>query len=1259
MRRFIVWTVLGLFLASTLMIAGVLPITAQNVIFHNNVKVNDDSTSTEQTACDICFFNTDIYVVWQDSRGGDRDIYFSRSTSHGATFQTNVQVDDGGAAETYDPAMATDSSGKIYVVWSDSRGGSQKIFVANSTDKGVTFGSSSRVDDTGASADDLKYPDIAITALDKIVVTWTDERGGATEEDIYVSTSSDGETWSSSIRVDDDAGSNHQGASKVDTYLNNVYVIWEDERAGHLDVRMRKSADGGATFPSASVVVADGANSQKAPSISVDGNGDVYAIWADFRTGKYDVNCANSTDGGATFSLPNRVDNGDVTTSQYEPSIYAFNGSQLLAVWTDNQGDNSENIWFGLSNDKGVTWHNHTQVDDAPLPVSDQNRAIVVSNGTGDAQVVWVDNRGGDRDIYFGQMDYSIPPVNLPPELTPYNITPTLGCPTTSFVFQLTYTDLDGDMPDAGYPKLYVYSDDAGTVPYKSGTYTMDQYSSGDTDVTDGKDYVKTLKFDDELNFTYKYQVKSDLNLDIITSSLLVGPSIDAVEVEFKNSSNELDEWITSTAVWCNVTITDIGGSEVDGTNLWYRYTKPGTGNMSRWYHILDRPINESIFLYKALVFGEGDGNYVQWNATDVAGNGPTYSPMYNIKIDVTQVTFLDGPPASGTTVNTTAVDVQVTVTDKVSEDMNVSGVNQSSLQVRNKYGAAAWTAWDSSGITITESNDTHHTLLVHMKNLTKGDNLIQFRGEDNAGTGYAESDQYKFILDDSVNFPPTAPTWIYPNSTTDTTPKIAWGRGVDPESDPLTYWIQIGTASQKDYLLSWTPTGSNTYYDVIFEMKKDMTYVVQLKCFDGNHYSEVFETTLNITSTGNVPPEPPSNIQPKVTMVYDPTITWDPSEDPDSFNIMYFIQISTEEGMGDLLPWTQVMGTATEYKVAGTLGLEDGTYVIELQAFDGIDFSDVAVSSLKIATFDIGIQNFATDLTVGEVSTVVVTVSNLGTADDHVTIFMEGTIFDQARIFIDENEYDPLLGVVYDFLLNESKEMRLQFRVNPDAAPGDEYSLSFEAYSESGEITETLIKNDIVIKAKGGGNGGGNGTDDDDDDYGPDKLVKDYWWALLLAIVFILVLVVFIGVASSKSKKKKEKDQRRRDEYDDLYTDRPSQDTVYAPDRDRGPPPSYERQYPSRASPMAAPQPEQQPAHIEDEYMDALMQEAPQEEVYQEEVYQEPMEEMQPLEEDDLGDEPKDIYGYDEDGDDLDLDMEPLDDEVGEDEDYMNIDDL
>ena len=316
MKRTIVWLCLGLLLASLLMC--LTPSTATNVIFHDNVKINDDVTTTEQTDCDICYHNTDLYVVWQDSRNSDRDIYFSRSTSHGANWNTNVRVDDSGTADATSPAMAVDpSDGKIYVVWADKRTGDGKIYIANSTDKGTTFGSSVRVDNDAGTGYDLGYPDVAVTATGTVVVAWNDVSASG---DVFFSRSTDGgDTWSADITLSDGPGSEVQQYPAIATYLNNVYVVWEDDRATHLDVRMRKSADGGATFPAASVVVSARVQSQKAPAITVDDLGNIYVAWTDFFGSNYNINCANSTDGGATFSALNKVDNGGTGTSQYDP----------------------------------------------------------------------------------------------------------------------------------------------------------------------------------------------------------------------------------------------------------------------------------------------------------------------------------------------------------------------------------------------------------------------------------------------------------------------------------------------------------------------------------------------------------------------------------------------------------------------------------------------------------------------------------------------------------------------------------------------------------------------------------------------------------------------------------------------------------------------------------------------------------------------------------------------------------------------------
>jgi len=1257
MKRFLAWLVIGLFVTTILLIPSTS--CAGEVFFHTNVKINDVPTN-EQTACDICMYTTDIYVVWQDSRDTDKNIYFSRSTSHGANFQTNVRVDDGGAAHSYDPAMAVDSNGKIYVVWSDARTGDIKIYIANSTDKGLSFGSSTRVDDTSGGYN-LNYPDIAITTSDKIVVTWSDGRNTTGDNDIYLSNSIDGE---------DDPGTQQQKNSAIISYLNEIYVVWEDGRnTNDFNVRFRKSTNGGDSFTTSSIDITPGASNadQKAPTITVDNSGNIYVAWADYRTSKYDVNCANSTDGGTSFSLINNVDGGAFTTSQYEPSIYAYSETLLMCVWTDNRGDSSENIYFALSNDKGVTWHNHTQVDDAPPPSSDQNRAVIVSNATGEGQVVWVE-----------------PPVNVPPTQTVVNITPTLGSTNTDFLFKLTYYDLDGDMPDTGYPKLYVYSDLAGTVPYKGATYTMDPVNPTDTNVVDGKEYWKTLKYDDEFNFTYKYQVKSDANVELNTSGLLIGPVLDAKDVVFSDNNIDSLIWYTRTDIFCNVTISDINGSGVDGDSLTYRHTKTGIADFTRWYQF-KRDDNESISVFKGLVFAEGDQNYIQWNASDIAGNGPTFSDPYQIRIDSTPPEFSDPDPVSGTKVNKTSVDLQVWISDTDGTDIAVSGVNISTLEHRVKLGTADWSEWNGTGITLTDSNATHQRVLVHIKNLSKDGNLIQFRAQDEAGNTIDPLDipEYNILLQEGLNFAPAPPTWIKPNATADTSPKITWGGAIDPEGDELTYWLQLGTASQKDYLLSWAGVGANTYYDINFELKKDTDYLVQLKCFDGQQYSDVYETTLSITSTGNMPPEAPTNIQPKVTTVYNPTITWDPSVDADSFNIIYYIQISTSEGKGDILPWYQILGTDLKYDVAGSLGLTDGLYYIEIQAYDGFDYSPIGLSTMKVAEFQIGIQDFVTDLTVGEVVTYMINITNLGTAADNIIIYIDGTVFDQAAVYIDDVLFDVLnnSGIAYSLPLDGAWDMKMQFRVKEDAVVGM-HSLSFEIFSESGEKTGELIKNNVEIKAKSGPDDDVVDDDDDDDSYGPDKLVKDWWWAILIAVAILLILGVAIGVASSKSKKKKEEEDKKRSSYGDVY----ERDREEYPPRDRRPPPSHDRppqrQYPSKASPIVnvsydEPQQHQEPSQIDDRYVDAMMAEAPAEEPvveYAEETaYQEePLEEeMAPIDDELEDDAPKDIYGYDDDEDLDDLDMEPVEEEAmptetkgrkspeGDQDDYLSIDDM
>ena len=57
------------------------------------------------------------YAVWQDSRNGNADIYFSKLTSGGSGWSANVKVsDDPGTAAQTAPRIGIDSAGTLTVI---------------------------------------------------------------------------------------------------------------------------------------------------------------------------------------------------------------------------------------------------------------------------------------------------------------------------------------------------------------------------------------------------------------------------------------------------------------------------------------------------------------------------------------------------------------------------------------------------------------------------------------------------------------------------------------------------------------------------------------------------------------------------------------------------------------------------------------------------------------------------------------------------------------------------------------------------------------------------------------------------------------------------------------------------------------------------------------------------------------------------------------------------------------------------------------
>ena len=240
--------------------------------------INLSNNSGNSQLPQIAAIGSNVYVTWEDRTPGNQEIFFRASTNNGTSFGLFQNLSNNTALSRL-PQIAT-SGNNVYVTWADGTPGNFDIFFAVSNNNGVSFGTPINLsNNTGSS-----FNQQIAASGNNVYVTWDDNTPGAT--DIFFAVSNNnGTSFGPPINLSNNAG--NSAFPQIAASGSNVYVTWQDNTPGNRDILFAVSNNNGTSF-AIPINLSNNIGDSLEPQIAASGN-NVYVTWEDNTPGNIDI----------------------------------------------------------------------------------------------------------------------------------------------------------------------------------------------------------------------------------------------------------------------------------------------------------------------------------------------------------------------------------------------------------------------------------------------------------------------------------------------------------------------------------------------------------------------------------------------------------------------------------------------------------------------------------------------------------------------------------------------------------------------------------------------------------------------------------------------------------------------------------------------------------------------------------------------------------------------------------------------------------
>lgn len=382
-----------------------------------------------------------VYAAWSDNASGYYRIKFREfdGTSWGS-----IETVSSTTNNDYRPRLAVDSLGNVHCVWFRSVSGGYNVCYAKRTGTGWSSVTTLNPD----PANKAEVPDIACDSNDCLHVVW--ENLG--DSSLYIRYRYyNGSNWQPGLGSAAEAISNATNAYypriAVDS-LNQPHVVFEKYSSGQYDVYYTKKS-GGSWQTNPTNISSNSYTNTEIPRIAIDSQDRIHVVWQDIDNGTpkgifYRVK-SGGTWSPATSDLGYSVSGN---TNSYWSTVAVDADGDPHIFWETKDSNNQYDIWYRCQD--GGTWKPKANI--VSNTGNNTETASAAFDANGNLHLVYYDNPGGAKGIYYKMLPASVPSVGtLSGWVKDSGNNPIVGATVTAGSYSAT-TDAGGNYSIANIP---------------------------------------------------------------------------------------------------------------------------------------------------------------------------------------------------------------------------------------------------------------------------------------------------------------------------------------------------------------------------------------------------------------------------------------------------------------------------------------------------------------------------------------------------------------------------------------------------------------------------------------------------------------------------------------------------------------------------------------------------------------------------------------------------------------------------------------